>query len=150
MDLYMFRNCRTFWHVTCYIIYDIWSCYEGLVRVPFFRYRYRYKYNTDTVQMISHNTVHYTYCTDDVSQSQKTSSAPPISDCWQLPTVPATQSTRIFHCHCNNYIEFLGDFFRKLIQILKYDLSYKSLSSVLLLLLWLIFDELICVLKYSL
>ena len=83
-----------------------------------------------TVQMISHNTVHYTYCTDDVSQSQKTSSAPPISDCWQLPTVPATQSTRIFHCHCSNCIEFLGDFFRKLIQILKYDLSYKSLSSV--------------------
>ena len=175
----MFRNFRTFWHVTSFTtsghVTKDWSLSPCLI------YIYRYKHNTDnvqmishiivhtvqmishnivhTVQMISHNTVHtvqmISHSTVHTVQMisynhRQTSSAPPISDCWQLPTVPATQSTRIFHCHCNNYIEFLGDFFRKLIQILKYDLSYKSLSSVLLLLLWLIFDELICVLKYSL
>ena len=146
MDLYMFRNFRTFWHVTSFTtsghVTKDWSLSPCLI------YIYRYKHNTNTVQMISHNTVHTVQMISH--NHRQTSSAPPTSDCWQLPTVPATQSTRIFHCHCNNYIEFLGDFFRKLIQILKYDLSYKSLSSVLLLLLWLIFDELICVLKYSL
>ena len=157
MDLYMFRNFRTFWHVTSFTtsghVTKDWSLSPCLI------YIYRYKHNTDNVQMISHIIVHtvqmISHSTVHTVQMisynhRQTSSAPPISDCWQLPTVPATQSTRIFHCHCNNYIEFLGDFFRKLIQILKYDLSYKSLSSVLLLLLWLIFDELICVLKYSL
>ena len=52
----MFRNFRTFWHVTSFTtsghVTKDWSLSPCLI------YIYRYKHNTDNVQMISHDTVH--------------------------------------------------------------------------------------------